>query len=105
MLNGWIDVKETVPDSEKDVLVLIKNSYGKHNITIAQHINNKEKSTEDYGWQEFEGDTEYDEDKDCFWVPECWYESNFVEDNANWIIDSYHGEVIAWQNLPNKLCQ
>ena len=43
--------------------------------------------------------TEYDEENDCFWIPECWYEVNSVEDNGNWIIDSDY-DVTHWMPLP-----
>lgn len=96
----WIPVSERLPDSEKIVLVcaLSKTFRYKHILMVA-HIGHHEFTTEDYGWQEYEGDTEYDETEDCFWIPECWYEVNSVEDNGNWIIDSDY-DVTHWMPLP-----
>lgn len=58
-----------------------------------------EQTTDDYDWQDCECDTEYDEEKDCYWVKECWYEVNEVDDNPNWIIDSDY-VVTHWMPLP-----
>jgi hypothetical protein len=103
MFNGWINVKEKLPDTQYRVLVLIKTTYNSYYITVAEHVGYHEVSTEDYGWEEVECNTEYDEEKDCYWIPECWYESNFIEDNINWMINECEGTVVCWQNLPNAL--
>lgn len=95
----WIPASEP-PKSQKAVLVSAKDKTYDYRRTLrAAHIGHHEVTTEDYGWQEYEGDTEYDEEKDCFWIPECWYESNVMEDNDNWIIDSDY-EVTHWMHLP-----
>ena len=96
----WIPVAELLPDSERIVLVtaLSKTFRHKHILMVA-HIGHHEFTTEEYGWQEYDGETEYDEENDCFWIPECWYEVNSVEDNGNWIIDSDY-DVTHWMPLP-----
>jgi hypothetical protein len=96
----WISVEERLPESEKIVLVsaLSKTFRYRHTLMVA-HIGHHEFTTEDTGWREYEGDTEYDEENDCFWIPECWYEVNSVEDNGNWIIDSDY-DVTHWMPLP-----
>lgn len=96
----WISVTERLPESQKTVLVSAKDkTFGHRHTLMAAHIGYHEAKTEDYGWQEYEGDTEYDEENDCFWIPECWWESNFVEGNTNWIIDSDY-EITHWMPLP-----
>lgn len=96
----WIPVTERLPESEKIVLASAKSkTLGYRHTLMVAHIGHHEFTTEDYGWQEYEGDTEYDEEKDCFWIPECWWEVNSVEDNGNWIIDSDY-EVTHWMPLP-----
>lgn len=98
--NEWISVKDRLPEKQKPVLVCAKDkTFGYQQTLRAAHVGFRECSTEDYGWQEYEGDTEYDEQNDCFWIPECWYETNAVEDNTNWIID-YDYEVTHWMYLP-----
>lgn len=96
----WISVEERLPESEKIVLVsaLSKTFRYRHTLMVA-HIGHHEFTTEDSDWREYEGDTEYDEENDCFWIPECWYEVNSVEDNGNWIIDSDY-DVTHWMPLP-----
>ena len=96
----WIPVTERLPQSETIVLVsaLTKGFTYRHTL-MAAHIGHHEFTTEEYGWHEYEGETEYDEEEDCFWIPECWYEVNAVEDNGNWVIDSDY-EVTHWMPLP-----
>lgn len=96
----WISVEERLPESEKIVLVsaVSKTFRYRHTLMVA-HIGHHEFTTEDSDWREYEGDTEYDEENDCFWIPECWYEVNSVEDNGNWIIDSDY-DVTHWMPLP-----
>lgn len=96
----WISVKDRLPESEKIVLVSAKSkTFGHRHTLMVAHIGHHEFTTEEYGWQEYEGETEYDEENDCFWIPECWYEVNSVEDNGNWIIDSDY-DVTHWMPLP-----
>ena len=96
----WILCSERLPETDKKVLVNLHNTYGRDVILMASHIGYHERTSEDYGWQDFEGYTEYDEENDCFWIPECWCESNYVEDNANWIIDECEGIITHWMPLP-----
>lgn len=95
----WISVKERLPESEKIVLVsAVSKQFGYRHTLMAAHIGHHEATTED--WREYEGDTEYDEENDCFWIPECWWESNAIEDNGNWIIDGEY-DVTHWMPLPS----
>lgn len=96
----WIPVTERLPESEKIVLVSAKSkTFGYRHTIMVAHVGYHEITTEEYGWQECEVETEYDEENDCFWIPECWYEVNSVEDNGNWIIDSDY-DVTHWMPLP-----
>lgn len=97
----WIPVTTRLPKSLKRVLIAIKCKYtGKYYITTGSHCNDHEVTTEEYGWQDYEGDTEYDEEKDCLYVKGGWWETNFVEDNQNWEIDPVDGVVEYWAELP-----
>lgn len=97
----WIPVSERLPDSNRTVLVSALTKHFKHRHTLmATHVGHHEFTTEDIELREYEGDTEYDEENDCFWIPECWYEVNAIEDNGNWIIDSEY-DVTHWMPLPN----
>lgn len=96
----WISVEDELPESQKPVLVCAKDkTFGYKRVLKAAHVGYHECSTEDYEWQEYEGGTEYDEEKDRFWIPECWYETNAIENNGNWLLcDDY--EITHWMPLP-----
>lgn len=96
----WISVEDRLPETQKPVLVCAKDkTFGYKRVLKAAHVGYHECSTDDYEWQDYEGDTEYDEEKDCFWIPECWYETNAVEDNGNWMLyDDY--DITHWMPLP-----
>lgn len=98
----WISVKDRMPKTEQHVLVSIKTAYGNCYTTVAAHVGYHERNSESDGWSlecEIDWD-EYDEKNDWYWVPECWYEVNFVDDNTNWIIDKVDGEITHWMPLP-----
>lgn len=98
---GWISVKERLPESgEKVIARLQSKTFQSYRLTtILAHIGEHEKTTDDSEWRDCECDTEYDEKNDCYWIAECWYEVNVVDDNPNWIIDSDYN-VTHWMPLP-----
>lgn len=98
---GWISVKDRLPESgEKVIARLQSRTFQIHwTTTILAHIGEHEKTTDDDDWRDCECDTEYDEKNDCYWISECWYEVNVVDDNPNWIIDSDYN-VTHWMPLP-----
>jgi hypothetical protein len=97
---GWIPVTDRLPDSNRTVLVSALTKCFRHRHTLmVSHVGHHEFTTEDIEWREYEGETEYDEQNDCFWIPECWYEVNAIDDNGNWIIDSEY-DVTHWMPLP-----
>lgn len=73
----WHRVEDRLPDDEVPVLAMLHNIYGRNIVLKLCHIGHHKRTTEDYGWQEYEGETEYDEENDCFWIPEGWWESNY----------------------------
>ena len=98
----WIPVDERLPESEKPVLAVVQTNSSPvfKRITVLEHINAHEVNTEDnFDWHEYEGDTEYDAENDCYWIPECWYEVNVVDDNPNWMLDDWW-RVTHWMPLP-----
>ena len=96
----WIPVTERLPDSQNPVLVVaVSKGMGLPYIFKAAHINHHEITEDEYGWTDGEYDSEYDEENDCFWIPECWYECNAVEGNTNWIMDDDY-TITHWMPLP-----
>lgn len=97
----WISVEDRLPKDRKSVNVVVerKREDGKifQFVMTASHIGHHEIEAEE--WPDYDGDTEYDEENDCFWIPENWYEDNFMEDNMNYLIcDEYR--VTHWMPLP-----
>jgi hypothetical protein len=99
--NGWIPVSERLPENDIPVIITARRKEGARGYFIYKACYNAPHthSTEDWGCDTEYIDTEYDEENDCFWVPECWYEDNAIADNGNYIIDDEF-DVIAWQPLP-----
>ena len=96
----WISVKDRLPESQCPVLVVaVSKGMGLPYIFKAAHINHHEITEDEYGWTDGEYDSEYDEENDCFWIPECWYECNAVEGNTNWIMDEDY-TITHWMPLP-----
>lgn len=96
----WHRVEDGLPDDEVPVLAMLHNTYGRNVVLKLCHIGHHKRTTEEYGWQEYEGETEYDEENDCFWIPEGWWESNYHEDNLNWEINETDGAITHWMPLP-----
>lgn len=90
---GWIDCKDQLPDSGEKVLVHYEYERGDWRITRAYYA--KEKTldqSEDFGA------SVYDEECDCYWLNEGWYEcSPESGDEVNWSISN----VTHWMPLPN----
>lgn len=96
----WISVKERLPESQNPVLVVaVSKGVGLPYVFKAAHINHHEITEDEYGWTYGEYDSEYDEENDCFWIPECWYECNAVEGNVNWVMDEDY-TITHWMPLP-----
>ena len=96
----WIPVTERLPESQYPVLVVaVSKGMGLPYIFKAAHINHHEITEDEYGWTDGEYDSEYDEENDCFWIPECWYECNAVEGNTNWVMDEDY-TITHWMPLP-----
>lgn len=100
--NGWIPVSSgKLPENDNPVEVTARRKEGARGYFIykACYIAPHTQTTEDYGWDIGNVDGEYDEENDCFWVPECWYEDNAIADNGNYILDDEF-DILAWRELP-----
>lgn len=88
-VSPWIKVTHRLPESGVPVLAFVTNEQGKTRRIRAQWC---AKFTE-----ESDGDdAEYCEEKDTYYSPEGWYESNEY-DEVNWFV---HDPVSHWMPLP-----
>jgi hypothetical protein len=93
----WISVEERLPETQRRVLVFFKNEYDRSRITCANYIAPKTVLAEDFLDSEYsDGFEEYDEEKDCYWTPEGFYESNY-ETDVNYFLGY---KVTHWMPLP-----
>ena len=94
-MNTWINAEKEKPESGKNVL--IKQEFGnrKAEFIVIGHYSEKNSieavGTDEYDW------LDYDEDKDCYFYPEGWYEQQL---NWNEFASIHINErVIEWRYL------
>lgn len=92
----WISVNERMPEAKQRVLAFYTNEYEKSRIETACYIPPRTVLVEDFLSEDAEGCEEYDEEKDCYWVVEGWWESS-LESDENWMITN---KVTHWMPLP-----
>ena len=100
--NGWIPVEERLPKAETEVLIVAKRKFKsgecRYVITTAMYEDGTVSEYDScWAWEEIEG--EYDEENDCYIIPEGWWENKHYNPDGvyNNPVDD---EVIAWQPLP-----
>lgn len=100
--SGWIPCSERLPESETEVLITVRRKYKSGRcvniITTAFYEDGKMLEC-DSCWNWVDIESEYDEENDCYIIPEGWWENrHFNQDEVyNNLIDD---EVIAWMPLP-----
>ena len=98
----WISVEDRLPEKLTRVLASLQmfDYLGKPMVrtTIAEYLPARTVLEEDYLSSDGENYelVEYDEEKDCYWCLENWYESNIYHEENYQIID----KVVAWMPLP-----
>ena len=93
----WINVKDRLPEPQEKVIVFFENRYGKKWRTLAEYIPSMYVVEEDYLDPEYsDGFAEYDEENDCFWTPEGWYENQY-EPDVNFCLSE---TITHWMPLP-----
>lgn len=101
--NGaWIPCSERLPDNRVSVIACYREwqQYAKryiYSIVIGWYA--RKHSVRENVFSEWEGDCDYDEDEDEFYIQEGWYEftTQGNGDLMNWYINA---EVVAWMPLP-----
>lgn len=99
----WIPVAERLPENRVCVIICFREwqQYAKryiYGIVIGWYA--RKHSVRENVFSEWEGDCDYDEDEDEFYIHEGWYEFT-TQGNAdlmNWYINA---EVVAWMPLPD----
>lgn len=94
----WVAVSEGLPKARQRVLAFYTNDCGARRIEIACYTPPRTVRAEDFLSDDYygEGYDEYDEENDCFWVVEGWWEDS-LEAEINWKIIS---PVTHWMPLP-----
>lgn len=102
--SGWIPCSKRLPAPETEVLITARRKYtnGEYReiITAALYEDGKMLESDScWVWIDIEG--EYDEENDCYIIPEGWWECRHfnADDVYNNLIDC---EVIAWMPLPES---
>ncbi len=85
---AWIKPSERMPEPGMPVLADVGQKYP----TRAEWI---EKFSQEAGC-DYDGDCDYNETEDTYYIPPGWYEWNIFEE-THWFVDA---EVIAWMPLP-----
>ncbi len=104
MEQRWIPVSERLPEAETEVFITAKRKYrdGTYGeivtVTTAMYEDGTVLENDScWNWAEING--EWDEENDCYIVPEGWWEDRHYnpDDVYNNAVDD---EVIAWMPLP-----
>ena len=100
--SAWIPCSERLPVPETEVLITARRKYtnGEYHDIITTALYEDGKISENdscWTWVDIEG--EYDEENDCYIIPEGWWECKHF--NADDVYDNLVDcEVIAWMPLP-----
>ena len=102
--NGWITCSEKMPPVETEVFILARRKFKDGSYSYTKTMAMYEDGTVlecDSCWMWEDIDGEYDEENDCYILPEGWWESRKYNptDVTNFEVDD---EVIAWQPLPES---
>lgn len=99
--NGWIPCSEKMPPVETEVFIVTKRKYrgGKvQYITTTAMYEDGTVLENDSCWRWEDIDGEWDEENDCYIIPEGWWENRHYNPDEvyNNAVDD---EVVAWQPL------
>lgn len=100
--NGWIPCSEKMPPVETEVFILAKRKFKNGGCRYIRTTAMYEDGTvleNDSCWRWEEIDGEWDEENECYIIPEGWWENRHYNPDEvyNNAVDD---EVIAWQPLP-----
>ncbi len=93
----WNSVDKKKPEAMIKVLAYGTNSLYKGRVIMAEYIPKNTIDSNDFLDDEFLGDySEYDDEKDIYWVKEGWWESS-EESDTNWKVSL---DITHWMSLP-----
>lgn len=102
--NGWIPCSVEMPPVETEVWIVAKRKWRdgtfKYATTTAMYEDGTVLENDScWRWEDIEG--KWDEENDCYIIPEGWWESKHYNPDGefNYAVDD---EVIAWQPLPEQ---
>ena len=100
--NGWIPCSEKMPPVETEVFIVAKRKYRggevRYITTTAMYEDGTVLENDScWRWEDIEG--EWDEENDCYIIPEGWWENRHynTDEVYNNAVDD---EVVAWHKLP-----
>ena len=100
--NGWIPCSVAMPPVETEVFIVAKRKYRggevRYITTTAMYEDGTVLENDScWGWEDIEG--EWDEENDCYIIPEGWWENRHYNPDEvyNNAVDD---EVVAWHQLP-----
>lgn len=100
--DGWIPCSERLPKVETEVLIYARRKYTgghfKDIITTAMYEDGTVRENDScWRWEEIEG--EWDEEEDCYIIPEGWWENKHYNPDGelNYAVDD---KILAWRELP-----
>lgn len=102
MEQRWIPVTEQMPPVETEVLITARRRYTSDTyreiVTTAMYEDGTVLEN-DSCWNWYDIDGEWDEENDCYIIPEGWWENRHYnpDDVYNNLVDD---EVIAWMLMP-----
>lgn len=102
--NGWIPCSEKMPPVETEVFILAKRKLRNGDYVYIRTTAMYEDGTVSeydscWNWEDIDG--EYDEENDCYIVPEGWWEQRHYNPDGVYN-NEVDDEVIAWQPLPEN---
>jgi len=96
-LSSWFSIEDKLPETKQRVIVSFTTSSGKHTyVTCADYIAPRTVPEEGYMDDDYIGYGDYDEENDCYWTPEGFYEWSY-ESEINWKLSE---KVTHWMPIP-----
>lgn len=103
-MTEWISVKDRLPEPETEVLIRAEREYNRktHSIITTAMYEDGTISEDDscWFWNELDGYGTYDEEKDCYRIPQGWWEYRHYnqDDSYSNMVDDV---VTHWMPLPD----